>query len=112
MNARIEELAKMAYEAGHHPTSADFADIGPAAKENLRIIVRTLYAAIMTEAAGELERRAKIAARFVSDRAHLMHPMRCPSDELKSALEDQVAVDRKFRQAAAALHARAKESAP
>jgi hypothetical protein len=52
MTDRIEELAKMAYEAGHHPTSADFADIGPAAKENLRIIVRTLYAAIMTEAWG------------------------------------------------------------
>lgn len=87
---RIEQLAAMAYEAGHHPTSADFADIGPAAKENLRRIVRTLYAAIMTEAAGVAAGEA---------------PFLC-CDETDDA------ASRTATRIANALHAKAKESAP
>jgi hypothetical protein len=55
---------------------------------------------ILEAAATALEQRAESAARFVREREHLMHPMRCPSDELKAALKNYVAEDRKFRQAA------------
>jgi hypothetical protein len=99
MTERIEELAKMAYEAGHHPTSADFADIGPAAKENLRIIVRTLYAAIMTEAEDVARERQAFFLKRSNEREG-------PAEvfELARGNAAQTIAD--------ALHARAKEIAP
>jgi len=96
MTDRIEELAKMAYEAGHHPTSADFADIGPAAKENLRIIARTLYAAIMTEARGVAEAE-KLTGRPLPQLS---------SQEIALVMG---AVEATKKSIATALHARAKE---
>jgi hypothetical protein len=98
MTNRIEELIKMAYEAGHHPTSADFADIGPAAKENLRIIVRTLYAAIMTEAENLIRANVTVYSSTGHGDGKYLAP-RSDGDTMGLAYAD-------------ALHARAKEIAP
>ena len=100
MTDRIEELAKMAYEAESRFGRAQaWEDKSPEGKEGWLRIVRTLYAAIMTEAAGVAQERQAFFLRRSNEREG-------PAEVFELARGNAA------QTIAHALLAKAKESAP